>query len=1123
MILDQEYRDVARRILDQNVVVEAGAGTGKTTLLTDRLLFLLLAGGRNGQGLDVSRLAAMTFTEKAAGEIKVRLSSRLHDIIAVIDGRSLPEPRQSRAVDWLMEVKQYFKRTPEQVRTSAEAALSHMDRANIGTIHAFAASLLRTYPLQAGVDPRVEVDEGTAFDELFQTEWFQWLEGELGTKPPRASQWIEVLSWASLEDLADLARALSRENAGETSFGPSQRMKDTLRGFYENIQRISLGKPEPGAASKILESLPPLTSHLHDLQEAIGNAQVPLPPRPRSDGARVRKWPKSWDGLDGETLYTEATALALDTSAFSEVLIRRAVDLVKPFCDAFRETYLKRGWIGFDGLLLKARALVRDRVDVRQELKKRFDAILVDEFQDTDPLQGEMILFLAEEPSGAAKRWEDIRFAPGKLFVVGDPKQSIYRFRGADIRAYSRFTQMILGQGGLRCPLQTNFRSHRGLVDPVNFFFRTLMKEDKGLQPAYLPLHPRPSSAVPEDSPFGAPVELALTVSGKEGEPLTARDSQQAEALWIASWIVTHCTRPPSADGAAKGIRFGDVAVLFRTTSPLEIYLEVFKEAKIPYVVESDRTFYATQEVTDFINLLRVLDDPQDVISLVGVLRSPLVGLDDKDIHHLRIAGELDYQEEPAKGTKLTDLSYYRVKSLYTFLRKMRNGVGKSPLGEFVSSLLRESFLLELSAAAYHQEQTLSNLMKLGRLAVEAGERRGITLKEFIETASRAVKEAVEEGESPLADEHLDAVRVLTVHKAKGLEYPVVILPNLSASSGRGRSDDTVMKTDWEEGLSGLRLPRTKAVDTVMSFLKRAEEKREDAERVRLLYVALTRAREKVILLGRAQGGDKKSFSSFLFQAGAWPKPGESPAELLLLDGGRVPVTYIAPEGTALVKSAVPQSRPRIGDGTSLALVWKRRYETREAQRAMMTFDTPTRYLQEESKPAVAVVEESLVAGVSSLVGQVCHRVLEDWDYRKVDDLSDRIARAYQVLKQRHPVAYWSPVARESEKVLEDFLASPVAQALAQCEILGREMPFVFHGREGIMRGSLDLLYRRDGRLWVADYKTDRVPPDQIALHAQRYEKQGRAYVDAVEKALGERCNFQIIYLRLGQSVDIIQ
>jgi ATP-dependent exoDNAse (exonuclease V) beta subunit len=238
-----------------------------------------------------------------------------------------------------------------------------------------------------------------------------------------------------------------------------------------------------------------------------------------------------------------------------------------------------------------------------------------------------------------------------------------------------------------------------------------------------------------------------------------------------------------------------------------------------------------------------------------------------------------------------------------------------------------------------------------------------------------------------------------------------------------------------------------------------------------------------------------------------------------------VPVSYVTPSGTpASAAAGAAPAAVSLGDTSALATLWKDRAEARDRLQSTPPFESPTAYLHEPEKLTVEAPSESLVAGVGTLVGQVCHRVLEEWDYAKVDDLTDRIARAYQVLKQRFPVAYWSPVARESEKVLEEFLASPLARRLAKCDILGREVPFLMAAEGGkVIRGSIDLLFREGGRLWVADYKTDRIAPDQMGLHAQRYEPQGKAYAAAAEKVLGEKCGFQVIYLRLGQAVELIK
>jgi ATP-dependent helicase/nuclease subunit A len=1063
MILDQDDRDIARRLLDRNICVEAGAGTGKTTLLTDRLLFLLLAGGK-----DLSKIAAITFTKKAAAEIKARLSARLHDL-------ALVQPRQKNSQDFLHEVENYFHRTRTEIRESALDALLRLDSALIGTIHQLCSRLLQLYPVEAGVDPFFEVDTGRFFDEIFSHTWDKWLDVELGTQPPRSALWLDVLTYVPLEDLSDLARVLCHESMDGVSLGVSLKIKNDVRHLNERISSLADGKPAPGGRSQILQSLDGLVTHLQKMADDVPSF---TPDKPLS----FSQWPKAWEGWPGEDVFDEAVSLAKSSSSFSEGLLSRSVHLVQPFVSIFRNAYGKKGHIGFDGLLTQTRTLLRENRNIRQELKNRFDVILVDEFQDTDPLQGEIILYLAEELASHAASWDKVCFAPGKLFVVGDPKQSIYRFRGADLRAYDTFTQMMLTQGAIKCNLQTNFRSHQGLCGPINKIFSSLMEEASGLQPRYHPIHPRPAGHWPAgESP---PTEGGVTTVLVPGDILIG-ESQKAQAAWIARWVVLNC-------GPEKKWAYGDVALLMRSTTALDIYVSALKDADIPTIVQRDRRFYKTQEVIDFVNLLRVLDNPKDEISLVGLLRSPLGGLTDKEILHLS-SSPLRYEGGTPLPLMLSEETRQRLQGFYEFLNRFRHRVGKVPLGDLMADLLRESYLPELCVISYRGEQSLSNLTKLERLAAERG---NATLKEFIDFVAVAMDESQDEGENPLADEHRNAVRVLTVHTAKGLEYPVVFLPNLCASNRGGRDRAITHRVDWEDNRAGLRLPRAKATDMAMAFIEKAEEIREEKEWIRLLYVAMTRAKEQVTLMGRETAGDKSSFAALLQKVGGWPDKS-------------LPVFYTGTETDSNSPVSLVPSHPRLLPVQDLWEKWKERF----ANLKTLGFPSPR-----GTKVPVGEVPQRDGDGLSVnlSIGDLCHLVLENWDYRGAaspmaspmdQDLKEAITRASRVLKINE-----TAIVDESEKILQNFLASPAAAHLRGCEILGREIPFLSQGEVG----RIDLLYRDRGQLWVADYKTDKVVPGEEKEKAEKHQKQGQLYVEAVQKAMGENCGFRVIFLRNG-------
>ncbi|MBI5630571.1 MAG: UvrD-helicase domain-containing protein [Elusimicrobia bacterium] len=1078
--MDAADRSRALEALGSNLVVEAGAGTGKTTLLIGRIL-ALLEGRPDREALPMDSLVVLTFTEKAAGELKWRLADELSKIAA------------AGAPAW------------------AQKALEELEKAQIGTIHSFAAHLLRLYPVEAGVDPDFTVDEGDFFDELFEAEWSRWLDRELGEAAPRPQAWLDILALASLEDLEILARELSSEGLDLSLVGkPQKRVAAWLEEAAEALSGMASRNPLPHRSSKIAESLGDLTGRLRALAEAHrGPSPAALKP-PDSRPLGKSAWPKNWDHA-GQALYERARKIAERTSPQEEALVRRACALVEPFASALRREYRRRGFISFDGLLRWARDLVRDRLPVREELKKRYKALLIDEFQDTDPLQGEILLFLAEAEGRAARRWEDVELGPGRLFVVGDPKQSIYRFRGADIAAYQRFTERVLsGPMALSCDLQANFRSDLGLLEPVNAIFERIMRYEPGLQPPYKKLSaakkPGPAAAA------GPGLEL-ICVAAADGrdKELAAEAVQRREAEWMADWIM---------ESRGHGRRYRDVAILLRSAAPLEVLLDVFKGKNIPYAVEFEKYFYGTQEICDFLNLLRVLDNPEDRVSLAGLLRSALGGLEDRELYELARAGGLSYLKDPPASL---ERSRGRLGRLFKQLRDLRSQVGRRPLSEFVPLVLEKTFLLELASRAYHGQQTVSNLLKISRLASSANEERAMTLREFIELLGRHVHDLRKEGESPLADESFDAVRLMSIHKSKGLEFPVVFLANASGAPG-GQSKRALSLTDWSAAVVGLRLPKLKAADASMAWLEVQEDIRQEHEALRLLYVALTRAKEKLFILGKVKPSGK-SLSEILARAGAWPSEAgedEAPAPSLGL-----PVRWIraetdgaasSPERAMLSPGLSPTNFPSKTDADSWAAAWAERKIRRSQARSLPWTLSPSKLPRNEESGYASPnpLPSGPAIGTAALLGRICHKVLEQWDFRgSGPPLEELVAKTTLAVGRGSPGRHFKALGREAHGILSAFMGSDAARELARAEILGREIPFVYAQEGAVVRGVMDLVYRLGGEVVVVDYKTERAAPGREAALSLKYERQGAAYRAAVEKALGVKARFRLIPLRL--------
>lgn len=1115
LLPDQEARDAARRLLRQNLVIEAGAGTGKTTLLTDRLLFLLFAGGPRGAGLPLTELVALTFTEKAAAEIRLRLTGKLSDILAVLDNKPLPARRAETASALLQEARDFFDLSDARMRQAAIDALRNMDRAQIGTIHSFAAHILRLYPLESRVDPAFQVDaDFFQWERLFRDEWAVWLDGELGTDAPRAAAWLDVLRLAPLSDIEELARAMCAENAAAFSSGKTAwALFEPARRFHslsEKMARLRQGKPPPAGNSQILRHMEDLEIHFDRIARVL-DSPAPLVETWRKENEKEKGWPKAWPRDGDEEVYLQAVRLANAASAEAQALVSAAMDLVRPFALRFHEKYGRRGHISFDGLLRHARDMLRRDFTARDSLKRRFSALLIDEFQDTDPVQGEVLIYLAEARGARAARWSDVKLEAGKLFVVGDPKQSIYRFRGADIRAYDKFTGLMLAQGAAKSQLFTNFRGTAALLDPVNNIFENLMRQAGELQPAHVALAPglRLSTGRPA-------LEWAVTPEARDVE-----DQTRAEARWIASWISQKIHAAPEEE------RFSprDVAILCRSATHLSALLEALKDARVPHIVEVSRYFYGTQEVIDFTNLLRVMDDPSDSLSLVGLLRSPLVGLTDRDVLALAEADAFSLDDAWQKAA-LTPEGKIQVESFWSFWAAARARVGHEPLADFVAWLLAASPLLELCTAAYFGEQTLANLQKFARLAMAAGADRGASLKEFLSEVARSMKDESREGESSLADERLDAVRVLSIHKAKGLEFPVVVLPYMSSAPPRGQNnDESVARWDWSTDAAGFRLPKTKAADAVWALLAEEERARESHERVRLLYVALTRAQKKMVLVG-GPVKDKDSFAALLDSASFWPRPGDAERMESLLKTG--PVHTI--DGLDHAAPAPPEQGGEVPtfDPARVAELWRKRRAEKDLLSARRLITTPTALARDGDQPFIPapvevreLEEGAPLRGLAAVIGDVCHLALEHWDFKAGGNLQEAVNAACRELWREGVEFNQDKANAAAVKILEGFFKSPAVRALAQAEILGREVPFVLARPGQVVRGAMDILFREKGKIWVADYKTDDVPPGGEEVHAALYRVQGEAYVEAVQKSLGEQCGFQLIFLRTGKIVRL--
>ena len=1165
---DSHARHGAVTASGTNVVVTAGAGTGKTSLLIDRILHLLT---RGRDRLALTQIVAVTFTNKAASELKLRIRHRLRLMKELATGRSpgdAPHDYEIRSIRTLQETSGL---TDEELAAVSDEAMREVERAHIETIHSFAGHLLRLYPVEAGVDPSFQEDDGTRFHEHFDHEWDQWLQRELDASGRRHDAWREVLAHFGLDDMKQLAQALTDELIPMSGIRTSQpAVTPHLRSWLATLRdRGRLLQERYRGTLKINRLLDAAVALLAGVE-----TEGVLRPQDADEAVVLQQTiptkTKAWTDEDHE----EARGLIKVAQAIAQPgseSLWDAVQLLSPFVAQCRSSFVEKGLVSFNGLLARARALLRDHPHVRAELKEQYQAIIVDEFQDTDPVQYEIILFLAEATGSEAREWHRVQPAPGKLFIVGDPKQSIYAFRRADIEAYDTVVRdhvLAPAAKGERYALQGNFRTHAQLLEPVNRCCANVFPAAsvEGLQPLYEPLLPVPSDSLPLPHER---MELRLVTMAQEDADADAAGRAEADAL--ARWLRDDVLEKESllVGGRAVPIQPRHVAILFRTFAHLRICLEAFRRHHLPCLADGEKHFYERQEVIDCSLVWRTLMDPRDELAAVGVLRSPYGGCSDVEIESIVQRGFLD---DWAHESSLTHLP-----PIFTILHSLHAEIQALPVPEAIQYVFQALPLAELAAASIDGEHALANVLKLRDVMLALAVRSGLTLREIVRQVEQWVDDPPAEGERPLVEEGLTsqgpggAIRLLTIHKAKGLEFPMVIVAGLHRDVDR-RRDQVWMSHDWLTDTIGLRLGQ--AADLGGIFLETKVAERQRAEQVRLLYVAMTRAQRRLVLSAALHGpgtARKGTLLSLIARGLDLDVPAmvEAAQEGSQCDhpaGGVAVTTTVvpAPQPVKPVLSAVEgKSRPApptwkaaMPDGAEHQRRWDTWLKQGETVVKTPQFLSTTRSLTTGDTPwpePLALLEkvpgqserQSIAPGRkkapsqpgssdrSAIIGTLAHRVLHGWDFSADPATMPMwIEACFRAYLPNESVSVSDGIRAELQEIFAHFVESEPYAVLRQADILGREIPFAVpwespggeagHTGASVMEGVIDVMYRRDQQIWIADYKTRRAEQHSVEKAVQAYRPQMEVYRRAAESALAQGpVRAQLIFLRSGLGVEV--
>ncbi|MFI5316834.1 MAG: UvrD-helicase domain-containing protein [Myxococcota bacterium] len=1079
---DSAARERAARGYDENLVVVAGAGSGKTSLLVERLLCQMVE-----RDLAAEDFAAITFTEKAAAEMRRRLEAALIRLVGRAESRveGAPEPKSEadRAFLWLRD-----RVSPAEISERATARLRALAETEVTTIHGFCARLLRRYPLESGVDPDFRVDAGARLEELVGELWERFLSGPSGAEGAPRERFARVLARLGIGELESLARhaatfalpsaALERGLPdARATLGPWVRAR--LAAIESRVGPSPAKGPESwlAVARGTLEAL--RDSGVEAFREALAAA--------RYEGARgVRGL------LDGSAptsaKHPEATELAEELHerlsklrTVDDALLGDALALVRPFADEVRAEARRRGLLPFDALLRLTRDLLASSARVRREVARRYRVLFLDEFQDTDPLQYEIVFLIARDSDGPPP--------PGSLFIVGDPKQAIYRFRGADVAAYEAAVGRILDAGGARLVLTANFRSVPEIVAPLDRLFRRTFEPPAGLDESLAAGYVEYDGLSAARPPAGEPRVERWQIGAGAG----ARESRALEAEVIAGWV--------TAQAAAGRLAFRDVALLFRALTDAHVYVRALQRRGITVWVgradEPDRE-PAFQQVTA---LLRALANPADAPAVLGFLRSPLGGVPDAELarHTTRNRGAWLYTTSTPDAVSVPNLA-----RAFSTLARWHARAGREPMAELLAALRDETPLLALHASARDGARRRIELSALfERLSARAAAAPDRDLGALVSALVR--EEQRRSAEEPIPD--ANAVRVLSIHAAKGLEFPVVILPDLTRFPPHELGDELGVDLRHSREHNALAVHTRAARSSTWLERERLEKSCADAELRRVLYVAATRAQERLIVAEskRMRRPDPRSFAGLL---DGWP---EDPAvrQLVLLeassDAADAPAESASGALAALQHTAFAAEIARDSAHPPFARPSGLSEEEEEHAHARSDDDEPL-------PPRAAAARE-----VARAAGNSLHELLERWDFRD-PERARALLRSAVGRAARDSAASASEIAADAGRILESLLASPLPAALASVEVLGRELPLLFREADGrAWSGTLDLLYRdSDGRLVVADYKTDRAPSAEAR---GRYRAQLAVYARGVAQLFpGESPPaLELLWLRTGQ------
>ena len=1060
-----------------NMAVTAGAGTGKTLVLVERYLDILLK-----QEVDIRQILAITFTKKAAAEMMTRVADRIDGLLA--------DSNTGHKRERLLQIR------------------GHLSAAYISTIHSFCSRILREYPVEAGIDPDFTQLSDMQFELLFNEALNESL-NELNSEEENWMDLFRALRIWSVEQMLREALGHRFEMQRVLEIYDNHSPEDLYTQLVASYLKEGKGNTDPAILKQILFQVQeilviaqnqglndPIIEELKELQKAddqnsieFWRALVNLRSRFTTQKKQAytnlrflggkQLWGEVHSGkvLRLSGLFAELAELPepvpgpVDLRNFR--IMVQFLALYRRVEERFRLKKQLYNMVDYDDLQLLVYHLLNTNDTLRQSVARRFRYIMVDEFQDTNPLQWAIINLLGD-------------LSDKKHFIVGDPKQSIYGFRNADVRVFNRVKQSFISHAPderhmTDIVLEDSFRFKEHLAGFINRLFGGIMRNETGRE---WEVGYDPMVCKRRDADGG---EVVITLL--EGDSQPASIAAHVTSIWRGSeW------KP------------GDIALLLRTRNHLLEIEETLRKEGIPFKTIGGIGFFQRQEIFDVYHLIRFLISPEDDIALIGLLRSPFADISDEGIFMLSLEKEpARYWQKLLRANDDFKLPSDDRRKLKRFRELAENWLywrDRMSFNELLDSIFNQSGFRAIYAADQKAARYLANLDKILDQAVEL-ERSGFaSLADFGEALQNLIRSQIQESEAQVEIEDKTTVKIMTIHQAKGLEFPVVILPYLEQQL-RSESYNTAI-FDEQYGFAPALADEDRPGYLQETVRKRARQKAL-AELKRLFYVGCTRAKDKLILLGSTKAGSI---------------PSETPLSWLVDQFEIDPAGHTGPVIDTGVTISYTMPATRVTPGRAAGQITRNiRTLQDHIDRHSMTEQRPYYFLAMEDQPAgeifsatqLMIYDRSPVEyyeryhlgyfasdydfslrleseeDTAILRGKLIHKYFEeyqDFDLR-------RTLHEYEITDE----GLIRRLRGEVEETIDRITKSEKISAILGAKEYANEVSVICTMREDLLTGMIDRLFRNDNDEWeIIDYKTNRISPSQVDETARTYRLQLDVY-----------------------------